>query len=75
MVEQRSEFYLPHPVIKPDKPVKVRKVLNGAAKFHGTSLNKSSLTVPDLLQKLIRVLINFRQHQFTVSANIEGMFF
>ena len=50
------EWYLPHhPVVNPNKPVKVRRVLNGASKFHGTSLNKSSLVGPDLLQKLIFV--------------------
>ena len=76
-VEQRSnkEWYLPHhPVINPNKPGKVRRVLNGAAKFHGTSLYKSLLTGPDLLQNLIHVLLRFRQHQFAVSADIEGMF-
>ena len=53
-VEQRSdkEWYLPHhPIINPNKPGKVRRVLNGAAKFHGTSLNESLLTGPDLLTK------------------------
>ena len=76
-VEQRSDknWYLPHhPVINPNKPGKVRKVLNSAAKFHGTSLNKSLLTGPDLLQNLIHVLLRFGQHQFAVSADIEGMF-
>ena len=52
----------------------MRRVLNGAAQFHGTSLNKSLLTGPDLLQNLIHVLLRFRQHQFAVSAVIEGMF-
>ena len=76
-VEQWSnkEWYLPHhPVINPNKPGKVRRVLNGAANFHGTSLNKSLLTGPDLLQNLIHVLLRFRQHQFAVSADIESMF-
>ena len=76
-VKQQSdkECYLPnHLVIKPNKPGKVRRVLNGAANFHGTSLNKSLLTGPDLLQNLIHVLLRFRQHQFAVSAAIEGMF-
>ena len=76
-VEQRSdkEWYLPHhPVINPNEPGKVRRVLNGAAKFHGTPLNKSLLTSPDLLQNLIHVLLRFSQHQFAVSADIEGMF-
>ena len=76
-VQQRSEkeWYLPHhPVINPNKPGKVRRVLNGVAKFHGTSLNKSLLTGPDLLQDLIHVLLRFREHQFAVSTDIEGMF-
>ena len=42
------EWYLPqHPVVNPNKQGKVRRVLNGAAKFHGASLNKSLLTGPD----------------------------
>ena len=41
----RREWYLPHhPVVNPNKPNKMRRVLNFAAKFHGTSLNKSLLT-------------------------------
>ena len=71
----KTEWYLPHhPVINPNKPGKVRRVLNGAAKFRGVSLNNSLLTGPDLLQKLIHVLIRFRQREFAVSADIEGMF-
>ena len=76
-MESRSEreWYLPHhPVVNPKKPGKVRRVLNGAAKFHGASLNKSLLTGPDLLQNLIYVLLRFRQHPFAVSTDIEGMF-
>ena len=76
-VESRSEreWYLPHHlVVNPNKPGKVRRVLNGAAKFHGASLNKSLLTGPDLLQNPIYVLLRFRQHPFAVSADIDGMF-
>ena len=76
-VENRSdkEWYLPHhPVLIPNKPGKVRRVLNGAAQFHGASLNKSLLTSTDLLQNLIYVLLRFRQHPYAVSADIEGMF-
>ena len=76
-VENRSdkEWYLPHhPVLNPNKPGKVRRVLNGAAIFHGASLNKSLLTGPDVLQNLIYVLLRFRQHPYAVSADIEGMF-
>ena len=44
-------------------------------KFRGTSLNKSLLTSPGLLQNLIQVVFKFRQHQFAASADIEVMFF
>ena len=77
MVEQRSdkEWCLPHRrIIKTNKMGKVRRVLFGAAKFHGTSSKKYLLTGPDLLHNLIYVQLRFRQHQFAVSADIEGMF-
>ena len=65
-----GEWYLPHhPVVNPNKPGKVRRVLNGASKFHGLSLNKSLLVGPDLLQNLIFVLLRFRQHKYAVSAD------
>ena len=63
-----------HPMFHPHRSEKVRRVLNGAAKFHGVSLNIKLLTGPDLLQTLIHVLMRFRQHPYTVSADIEGMF-
>ena len=73
--DNRREWYLPHhPVIHPHKPGKVRRVLNGAAKFHGHSLNNALLTGPDLLQSLIHILFRFRQFPKAVSADIEGMF-
>ena len=74
-VDQPREWYLPHhPVVHPHKPGKVRRVLNGAAKFHGQSLNSALLAGPDLLQSLIHILFRFRQYPFAVSADIEGMF-
>ena len=69
------ELYLPHhPVVHPHKPGKVRRVLNGAAKFQGQSLNNALLTGPDLLQSLIHILFRSRQYPHAVSADIEGMF-
>ena len=69
------EWYLPHhPVLNPNKPGKVRRVLNRASKCPGASLNKSLLVGPDLLQNLIFVLLRFRQHKYAVSAGLEGMF-
>ena len=69
------ECYLPHhPVVNPNKPGKVRRVLDGASKFYGTFLNKSLLVGPDLLQNLIFVLLRFGEHKYAVSTDIEGMF-
>ena len=76
-VESHSEreWYLPHhPVAISSKPGNVRRVLNGAAKFHGASLKMSLLTGLHLLQHLIYVLLWFRQHPFAVSVDIEGKF-
>ena len=74
-VSNPREWYLPHhPVIHPNKPGKVRRVLNGTAKFQGSSLNNALLTGPDLLQSLIHILIRFRQYPYAESADIEGMF-
>ena len=74
-VDNPQEWYLPHhPVLHPQKPGNVRCVLNGAAKFHGVSLNNALLTGPDLLETLIHVLMRFRQHPYAVSTDIEGMF-
>ena len=70
--EQTLEWYLLHH--HPHKPDKVRRVLNGAAKFHGHSLNNTLLTGPDLLQNLMLSPLFFGKHPYAVSADIEGMF-
>ena len=69
------ERYVPHhPVLNPNKPGKVRRVLNGASRFHGKSMNNCLLVGPDLLQNLSFVLLRFREHNYAISADIEGMF-
>ena len=69
------EWYVPHhPVLNPNKPGKVRCVLNGASRFHGKSLNNSLLVGPDLLQNLLFVLLRFREHKYAIFADIEDMF-
>ena len=74
-MKSTREWYLPHhPVINPNKPGTVRRVLNGAAKFRGYSLKKSLLTGSDLLQNLVSISLRFRRHAFAVSADIEAMF-
>ena len=69
------EWYLLHnPFVNTNKPDKICRVLNGAAKSYGASLKRSTLTGPNLIQILIFVLLLFTQHSFAVSADIEGMF-
>ncbi|XP_030586866.1 uncharacterized protein LOC115781376 [Archocentrus centrarchus] len=68
-------WYLPHhPVIHPRKPEKVRVVFDCAAKYDGVSLNDVVHQGPDLTNKLITVLIRFRQGPIAMMADIEGMF-
>ena len=50
--EPEKFWYLPHhPVVNSNKPGKVRRVANCAAKFRGQSLNSILITRPDLLKK------------------------
>ena len=71
----KREWYLPHyPVLNPNKPGKVQRVLNGAALFHKQSLNSALMAGPDLLQNLLYIILKFRQHRYGVSADIEAMF-
>ena len=66
---------VPNPAsgVNPNEPGSIRRVLNGAAKLHCVSLNKSLLSGPDVLQNLNFVHLYFRQRPHDVSAEIEGM--
>ena len=68
-------WYLPHhPVMHPRKPDKVRIVFDCAAKYHGVCLNDVVFKGPDLTNKLVGVLLRFRQEPLAFMADIEGMF-
>ena len=68
-------WYLPHhAVLNPKKPDKCRIVFDCAAKLNGLSLNDRVHQGPDLTNKLIGVLLKFRQEQVAFMADIEGMF-
>lgn len=69
-------WYLPHhPVLHPRKPGKVRIVFDCAARYQGTSLNDHIHQGPDLTNKLLGVLLKFRQEPVALNADIEGMFY
>ena len=66
-------WYLPHhAVVHPRK--KVRVVYDCSAKYLGTSLNDMVFQGPDLSNKLIDVLLKFRNNRIALMADIEGMF-
>ena len=66
------EWYLSHHTdTNPNKPVKVRRVLNRAAIFRSTTLNQPLSVAPYPPQNLIFVLL---VHKYVVSADIEGIF-
>ena len=63
-------WYLPHhPVFNPNKPGKIRVVKDAAAMHQGTSLNKSLMSGPDLLNSLIGVIIRFRSGRIAIAAD------
>ena len=69
-------WYLPHhAVLNPKKPDKVRVVFDCAARYKGESLNDKCFSGPDLINRLIPVLIRFRQHRFAFTADIEAMYY
>ena len=76
MYASRNVWYLPHHgVISDKKPDKLRVVFDCAAMFHGESLNDKCYRGPDLNNKLLNVLVRFRQHGFAIQADIEAMYY
>lgn len=68
-------WYLPHQaVVTEKKPDKLRVVFDCASKYRGESLNSMCLQGPDLNNKLLNVLLRFRQHQYAFTADIEAMY-
>ena len=68
-------WYLPHHgVVNDKKPEKLRVVFDCASKYCGESLNDKIYQGPDLNNKLLNVLIRFRQHPFCFTADIEAIY-
>ena len=68
-------WYLPHhPVFNQKKPDKCRVVFDCAAKYGGLSLNDHVHQGPDLANKLVGVLLRFREGPVAFMADIEAMF-
>ena len=70
-----SVWFLPHhPVISESRPGKVRIVHDCAAKLAGISLNNQCFQGPDLVNKLIHVLLRFRLHRLAIMADVQAMY-
>ena len=70
-----EQWFLPHhPVRNPNKPDKIRIVMDAAAKHDGVSLNDKLHIGSDLLNSLVGVLLRFREQHVGLAADIEAMF-
>jgi len=67
-------WYLPHHYVVHPRKQKLRIVFDCAARYEGISLNDCVLQGPDLTNKLVGVLIRFRQEHIALMADIEAMF-
>ena len=73
--EDGRVWYLPHHgVTSESKPGKLRIVFDCAAQFAGISLNSLCYQGPDLTNKLLHVLLRFRQFRYAIIADIEAMY-
>jgi transposase InsO family protein len=72
---KKRRWFLPHfAVFHPDKPEKVRRVLDAKATNSGLSLNDMLKRGPDLLNSIFEILLNFRLGRFAVNGDIKEMF-
>ena len=64
-----------HCVFNPNKPGKIRVVFDWSAEVGGESINRNLMTGPDLRNKLIGVLMGFREEHVVIMADMEAMFY
>ena len=73
--ESGSVWYIPHHgVTSESKPGKLRIVFDCAAKQAGVSLNSECLQGPDENNKLLHVLLRFRQYEYAIMADVRAMY-
>ncbi len=72
---QGLTWYIPHhAVFNVNKPEKLRIVFDCAATYMNTALNQEVHQGPDMTNKLIGVLIRFRENPIAIMADVEAMF-
>ena len=68
-------WYLPHQTVISERPGKMRVVFDCSAKFNGESLNDKCLQGLNLINKLLNVLLRFREHTYDFVADIQAMYY
>ena len=74
MKTTQTTLLITYPVENISKPGKVWAVFHAGVTYNLTSLNKSLLKGPDLLNNLVGVLTCFRMGSYAVMGNIEQIF-
>ena len=69
-----SVWYLPHHGVMSVTKRKLRIVYDCSATLGGVSLNNQCFQGPDLTNKLLHVLLRFRQYCYAISADVECMY-
>ena len=73
--DSQVSWFLPHhPVLQAKKPSKMRIVFDCGAECDGKSLNKALMQGPDLTNKLVGMLIRFREDCIALTADIKAMY-
>lgn len=72
--ESGKKWYLVHLPVRHKRKGKLRVVFDCSRKIEGLSLNDVLLQGPDLLNRLVGVLLRFREHPWAFIGDIEQMF-
>ena len=73
--ETQNTWYLPlHAVTNPNKPGKVRLVLDAAAKSGGKCLNDLLLSGPDFFNSIPGILLCWREKKIALTSDVVAMF-
>ena len=68
-------WYIPHhSVYNINKPDKIRVVYDCSATYNDVSLNGSIYQGPDMTNKLVGVLLRFREGKYAIMSDIQAMF-
>ena len=68
-------WFVPHhPVIKPNKPEKVRRVCNAASKYKCLALDAKLTSGPDFLQNPMGFIFRLCEYKIAMKADIEATF-